>query len=230
MQRNRIERIFYKFNPEYRHRYDIYNELLCNNLTEQTVWLDFGCGLNDYVADFGRRANTALGIDAVIDPRKADAPFLQADLRKIPLPSAHADLVTMRMVVEHLEKIPEDLSEAERLLKPGGKLIILATNLLSPAVFLPRLLPFPVKQWLIKRFFRVQGEDVFPTHHKFNTPGKIAKGFGNVRLLSVDYLEQVPLPNPLLTTIFGLWYTITRAPGLTRLRSNLLVVFEKRPM
>jgi ubiquinone/menaquinone biosynthesis C-methylase UbiE len=228
MERTRIENIFYKLNPEYRHRYEIYNELLVGSLSENIVWLDIGCGLNDYVADFGHNAKSALGIDVIIDPRKTGAPFLQADLRNIPLPSSSADLITLRMVVEHLANISNDLSEIERLLKPGGKLIVLTTNVLSPTVFLPRLLPFSIKKWIILKMFKVDNQDVFPTHHKFNTPAKIRKGFGGMKLIRLEFLEEVPLPQPFLTAIFGVWYSLTKLPVLRRYRSNLLAVYEKK--
>ncbi|HEV8537916.1 MAG TPA: class I SAM-dependent methyltransferase [Bacteroidota bacterium] len=227
---NSIEKLFYKIHPRYRHRYEIYNELLCNNLTKDIAWLDIGCGRNEYVADFGHRAGTALGIDKLTNRESADVPFLQADLRNIPLPSNYADLITLRMVVEHLERIPEDLSDIVRLLKPDGRLLLLTTNVLSPVVFLPRLLPFALKTWLIQKYFDVSSEDIFPTYHKLNSPGKMIRVFSDMKLISLEYIEQVPLPNPLLTLLFGLWYSFTNIPGLRYFRSNLLAVFQKQEL
>lgn len=51
---------------------------------------------------------------------------LLADARRIPLPDAGADLVTMLDVVEHLAPAELDtvLAEAWRLLRPGGRLLV----------------------------------------------------------------------------------------------------------
>ena len=54
------------------------------------------------------------------------ASVLLADARAIPLPDSQADLVTLVDVVEHLspDELEVTLSEALRLLKPGGRLFI----------------------------------------------------------------------------------------------------------
>jgi ubiquinone/menaquinone biosynthesis C-methylase UbiE len=54
------------------------------------------------------------------------AEVLLADARSIPLPDGTADLVTMVDVVEHLspEELHRTLTEAHRLLRPGGRIFI----------------------------------------------------------------------------------------------------------
>jgi ubiquinone/menaquinone biosynthesis C-methylase UbiE len=225
---NWTETWFRKLNPGYRHRGEVYDEFLCKCITKETVWLDVGCGKNAHVAAYGQMARSSLGIDKLDYQDRADAPFLQTDFRSIPLPSSSVDLVSMRLVVEHLEKIPDDISEIDRVLKPGGRVIVLTTNSLSPLIFLPRLLPFGVKNWIIRKMFGVGSNEVFPTYHRFNTPRKMAKGFGGLRLSRIEFLEQVPLDKPLLTFMFGLWYCIVKFSPLKWLRSNLLAEYEKR--
>jgi SAM-dependent methyltransferase len=214
---------------EYRHRWEIYNDLLCGHLSKESVWFDVGCGCNEYVADFGNRAKSALGIDVQAQPGQSDAPFLQADLRKIPLPDASANLITLRMVVEHLEEVPRDFSEINRLLAPGGALIVLTTNTLSPLVLLPRIIPYPLKRWLIAKMFHVDDSDIFPTFHRFNTPKKLKNGVFDLKLSSLEYLEEIPAGNRLLTLVFGLWYSITAFAHLRFLRSSMLAVYLKNP-
>ena len=222
-----IENIFRIINPGYKHRWEVYEAMLINNITKDTVWLDIGCGKNGLVANFGQKAKQAVGIDILDDNDRFDEPFLLCDLRNIPLPSAYANLITLRLVVEHLEKIPEDFSEICRLLIPGGKLIILTTNSLSPILFLPRLLPYRLKSWIIQKLFCIDSREIFPTYHRFNTPHKMAKGFSEMVLLRLDYLEQVPLDNFFLALLFGLWYTFAKISIFRYFRSNLLAVFQK---
>ncbi|MGH2760932.1 MAG: SAM-dependent methyltransferase [Actinomycetota bacterium] len=54
------------------------------------------------------------------------AEVILADARSVPLPDGVADLVTMVDVVEHLspEELHRSLTEARRLLKPGGRLFV----------------------------------------------------------------------------------------------------------
>jgi ubiquinone/menaquinone biosynthesis C-methylase UbiE len=221
------ERLFRKLFPLYRHRWEVYNDALRKALTTGTVWYDIGCGRNELVAAFGQCAQHALGIDVVENPGRTTAPFLRADLRRIPLPDASADLITLRMVVEHLEHIPSDFDEILRLLKPDGTLIILTTNARSPFILFPRLLPHALKHWLIVRLFHVADDDVFPTFHRFNTPCRMSDGVEALKLTSLHCLEQVPLQSALLTVVFGAWYGLTQLPFLRNGRSSILAVFRK---
>ncbi|MCX6135048.1 MAG: class I SAM-dependent methyltransferase [Ignavibacteriales bacterium] len=223
-----MESLFRKVNPGYRHRYEVYNELVSGELSSDKVWVDVGCGCNENVAVYGTKTKLAVGLDAMIHPELANAPFIQASLRSIPLRSGCADIVTLRMVVEHLEKIPGDFEEIERILKPGGKMVVLTTNSLSPLVFFPGLLPYRLKEGLIRKTFHTAAEDVFPTFHRCNTPGAMKNGIGELRLSTLQFLEQVPLSSPGLTMVFGGWYIIARLPFLAQLRSTMLAVFEKR--
>lgn len=224
---NWTEKLFRRFNVEYRPRWVVYEDILANCITKDTVWLDIGCGKNENVADYGHMAKNALGIDSIDSQGRTDAPFLCADLHSIPLPSDYASLITLRLVVEHLKKVPEDFSEIFRLLKPGGQLIILTTNSLSPLIFIPRLFPYRLKSWIIQKTFGVDSHDVFQTYHQFNTPGKMIKGLPEMLLLKLEFLEQVPLNKVLLTLIFGSWYSIVKLPLLKYFRSNLLAVYQK---
>lgn len=221
------ERIFRKFFPDYQHRWEIYEQILINNITKDIVWLDIGCGRNEFVERFGGEAKQALGIDLLDEEERTAAPFLKTDLRHIPLPDGCAHLITMRMVVEHLERIPQDFSELRRLLVPGGILIILTTNSLSPVIFFPRLLPFRLKSWIIQKTFGVRSKEIFPTFHRFNTPMKMKKGFYDMALLDLYYIEQVPLDKPFLTFIFGLWYACVMPISMRYYRRNLLAIFRK---
>ena len=227
MNPNWAEKLFRRFNVEYRPRRVIYEDILANNITKDTVWLDIGCGKNENVADYGHMAKNALGIDAIDSQDRTDAPFLCADLHNIPLPSNYASLITLRLVVEHLQKVPEDFSEICRLLKTAGQLIILTTNSLSPVIFIPRIFPYRLKSWIIQKTFGVDSHDVFQTYHQFNTPRKMIKGLPEMSLVRLEFLEQVPLNKVLLTLIFGFWYSIVKMSSLKYFRSNLLVVYQK---
>lgn len=227
---NFLKKVFLRINPDYRNRWEIYDSILDKLITSDTVWLDIGCGKNEMVADFGRKAKIAAGIDVIDDKERVPASFIIADIRNIPFSSGCADLITMRMVVEHLKKIPEDFSEIIRLLAPGGKLLVLTTNTLSPVIFLPRLLPFHLKRWIIRKIYGVDEREVFPTYHRFNNPLKMRTQLKNMELREICLTEQVHLDKPLLTALFGFWYCITELRGLKLFKSNILAIFQKRSL
>jgi len=219
--------MFRSLHPDFQHRWEIYESVLKESLTPETVWLDIGCGKNEMVAKMGKHAKSALGTDIVNDPDRTDAPFLLSDLHSIPLPSGYATLITLRMVVEHLPRGADDLLDICTLLAPGGKLIILTTNKLSPIVLLPSVLPYRVKSWVIQKLFGVREHDIFPTHHRFNTRRLMVRGLSGMTLLQLWHVEEVPLNKPFLALLFGMWFTFVEMPGLKSLRSNLLAVYQK---
>lgn len=104
------------------------------------VLVDIGCGRGELVALAVGEAGAARAVGVEYAPAAvemarrtlaahgadAKAEIVQADARAIPLPDAHADLVTLLDVVEHLTPAELDVSlaEARRILRPGGRLLV----------------------------------------------------------------------------------------------------------
>ncbi len=101
------------------------------------VVVDLGTGRGEFlVAALGKGAVRAIGVEYSEDAIKLArhtlethsvterAEVVQGDVRHIELPDQSADLVTMLDVVEHLapDELARALSEAFRILKPGGRL------------------------------------------------------------------------------------------------------------
>jgi len=67
-----------------------------------------------------RRARTRL---------KSDRPqFVVADITRLPFPDAHFDCVTCGYVIEHVPDARMALAELSRVLVPGGRMLLLATE------------------------------------------------------------------------------------------------------
>ena len=108
-------------------------------------------------------------------------------------PSGRFDIVTMRMVVEHVER-PDLFGESlGRLVKPGGVAVVFTTNRLSPVSILANLVPFrfhhAVKSW----FWGGDEVDTFPVHYKLNSRRALdamfeRHGFRNVAFSKLDDL------------------------------------------
>jgi ubiquinone/menaquinone biosynthesis C-methylase UbiE len=99
--------------------------------------LDAGCGSGYGTAELARHASGALiagtdiSTEAVGLARQrygADALFLQAACEALPFPDAAFDLVVAFEVIEHLDRWQELLTEARRVLKRSGILLVSTPN------------------------------------------------------------------------------------------------------
>ncbi len=101
------------------------------------VALDLCCGTGDVAFALAAAGARATGLDfsapmlAVAEARKerfnpATKPaFTQGDALRTPFPDAHFDLVTISYGLRNLASVDDGLREMWRLLKPGGRLLVL---------------------------------------------------------------------------------------------------------
>lgn len=98
-------------------------------------FLDLGTGTGRILSLFAGRAAQAIGIDqsremlgvARVNLEAAglrQAQVRQGDIYALPLPNAAADFVTIHQVLHYLDDPGRALTEAARILKPGGRLLI----------------------------------------------------------------------------------------------------------
>lgn len=94
--------------------------------------LDIGCGRGDMLKAFAGAGHEVIGTD--LSPRVVDlcAPHeaYVCDLSSgaIPLPDESVDIAFSKSVIEHLHDPMPMLHEALRVLKPGGKLVIMTPS------------------------------------------------------------------------------------------------------
>ncbi len=97
--------------------------------------LDIGCGTGHLLERVAPLVDSALGVDAsremlaLAHTRLAERGFAnisvrQADMYRLPLPDAGFDVATLQMVLHYAEDPAAALAEAARVLKPGGRLIV----------------------------------------------------------------------------------------------------------
>lgn len=96
--------------------------------------VDLGCGGGLLALPLAERGARVVGVDlsegslraARSEARRRGiaASFLRADLRRVPLRSGSADLVLLSDVLEHVTDPASAVSEAARLLRPGGGLFV----------------------------------------------------------------------------------------------------------
>jgi malonyl-CoA O-methyltransferase len=91
-------------------------------------WMDLGCGTGYFTralgARFGESAGFALDIaEGMLNharPRGGAAHFIAGDAERLPLQAASCDLVFSSLAVQWCADFASVLSEAHRVLKPGG--------------------------------------------------------------------------------------------------------------
>lgn len=98
--------------------------------------LDAGCGLGYGTAEVVGEGDSIIGTDispeALIEARrrygKTNVRFLAGSCEALPLADAGFDLVTAFEVIEHLDHWEKLVSEANRVLKPAGVLLVSTPN------------------------------------------------------------------------------------------------------
>jgi ArsR family transcriptional regulator len=100
-----------------------------------SLLVDLGTGTGRMLELFGPRAKRALGFDVSHDMLAyargkleqaglAHAQARHGDLYNVPLPDRSADVVLLHQVLHFLDDPAAAIAEAVRLLKPGGKLLV----------------------------------------------------------------------------------------------------------
>jgi len=161
----------------------VYAQLLSKLVPAGAAWLDAGCGHQAFKISSTRqevqivsRANLAVGCDLDRQALQTHRSFrLRAccDLRRLPFASDAFDIVTLNYVAEHLEEACATFAELARILRPGGRLVVVTPHALGYFVRLSRLgrrlLPESlVRKFILLREFR-SPEDIFPTFYRANT-------------------------------------------------------------
>lgn len=98
--------------------------------------LDIGCGLGVYVRKFREFSDRVYGID--IDEKRLKkgaetTPGLMLAVGEhLPFRDGLFDVIVLNEVIEHVQDDAATLAEAERILAPGGRIVIYAPNRLYP--------------------------------------------------------------------------------------------------
>lgn len=86
--------------------------------------LDFGCGSKPYQSLFNVTSYTGLDFEKTGHDHSNEQIDVFYDGKTIPFGEAHFDSVLCSEVAEHLFELPAALAEMNRVLKPGGKLLL----------------------------------------------------------------------------------------------------------
>jgi SAM-dependent methyltransferase len=233
--RQSCQRLFEKYYSGSKFHDAFYRELILKYLSPRARLLDAGCGR--YLKFSKELANTAevVGIDLepALETANQRSPFgVRGNLGHLPFCSEYFDVVISRFVVEHLEDPAQVFRELHRVLKPGGKVILLTPCKWDYVSLIAAATPYGWHRRLVSRIFRVSEDDVFPTFYRANTPSTIlgelsSVGFREKELLMINHYPAYLMFSPVLFRL-GRWYErLTSLEMFRKLRATILCVCEK---
>ena len=170
-----MRRRFGYYSPE-----DYYEAMVSKLVTTGCSWLDIGCGrmlfpsnpaLARVLAD---RCGLLVGADP--DSTIEENPFVHQRVRARmeEFHSEHTfDLVTMRMVAEHVQNPTQFISSLARCTHPGSLLVIYTVNAWSPVPLVTRLVPFALHHPFKVFLWQTEKKDTFPTAFQMNTKQRL---------------------------------------------------------
>ncbi len=104
--------------------------------------LDVACGTGDMVLELQKRGCTVTGIDLSeemlsIAKTKAPATYMISDAEQLPFPDETFDAVTCAFGVRNFVHLEQGITEMLRVLKPGGRMVILELTTPDCAIIKP---------------------------------------------------------------------------------------------
>ena len=217
---------------------DWYEATLFNLVTAGTSWLDVGCGRDIFPSNrraaelLAQRCRLLVGIDPSENINENVFLHERANcLLENYRTEQQFDLVTLRMVAEHITTPETTAASLARLTRKGGHAVIYTVNKWSPAPLLAAITPLSVHV-LIKRFlWGTREEDSFPTAYKLNTRADLSRylstaGFAEVSFAYIDDCRSFAQQRSLAPLELILWRML-RLLGLPYPERCIIAIYRR---
>jgi 2-polyprenyl-3-methyl-5-hydroxy-6-metoxy-1,4-benzoquinol methylase len=180
-QSPRMRLSFDYFTPD-----DYYEALVSRLVTPGCEWADIGCGrdvfprFSELARDLCSRASFVYGIDP--DDNVLENPYINDRFHGVGDDCGterRFDVLTMRMVAEHIVDADRAIKKVAELLKPGGITVIYTPYKWAPMSVVASLLPFSLHHPLKRLIWDAEARDTFPTAYNLNTRYDLARHTSN---------------------------------------------------
>lgn len=173
---------------------DHYEALVGKLLKDRADWCDVGCGRNMFpenpalALSYAKRCGYVFGIDPDDNVRenKFVHEYFQGLVEDCPS-ERRFDLITLRMVAEHIVNPRAALSKLADLLKPEGLAVIYTPHKWAPMSIAATVTPFALHNPLKRLLWTTEARDTFPTQYKLNTRSDIRRHAESSGLEVIDY-------------------------------------------
>lgn len=217
---------------------DHYEAMVSRLIKPGVAWCDVGCGRDIFpnFPELGRelaeRAGFVFGIDPddnILENKVVNEHFhgIVEDCQT----QHRFDLITMRMVAEHIADPVRSMSKVAELLKPGGRLVIYTPHKWAPMSLIANTVPFALHHPFKRFLWDTEARDTFATQYKLNTQKDLQRHCGSAGMRE-EFYER--LDDCRITGGFRwlnqleLWArTGARAVGLGYPEACILTVYRK---
>ncbi len=175
---------------------DVYEALVAGLVAPGISWLDVGCGRELFPDNLGlaevlsKRCARLTGVDP--DPTLEENPWVHDKVsRGIDAYDGGGafDLVTMRMVAEHIDDPASCARAVARSLRPGGLAVVFTVSAGAPMPLLTRLAPMGLRHVVKSWLWGTQPKDTFPTRFKMNTRSALRRWFEGAGMTEEAFLR-----------------------------------------
>jgi hypothetical protein len=186
----RLRQSFGYFTPD-----ECYEALLFMLVGPATRWLDVGCGHNLFPTNpnlarvLAERCQLLVGIDPdetieknTFVHRRIRGPLEQLDQNE------KYDLITLRMVAEHISNADEVAKTLSNTLSSIGNIVIYTVSKWSPSAMVSAATPMNVHHFVKKRLWGTEEEDTFPTQYRMNTRSALKALFARHGIIEDRFL------------------------------------------
>lgn len=218
---------------------DDYYETVVNRLVIPGCrWLDVGGGRDVFPSNpelarqLATRCGRLVGVDP--SPNVHENPFVHERHESF-IENFRSDepfdLLTLRMVAEHITQPGDAMAAMARLLKPGGRVVIYTIHKFTPVSVVAWVVPFCLHHPIKRRVWHTEDKDTFPVAYRMNTRRDLrrlaaAHGLAEERFAYLDDCRTFHRFPALNTAELALWKALS-AVGLRYPETCLLGVYRK---
>jgi SAM-dependent methyltransferase len=163
---------------------DQYEAIVTKLVKHGSWWADIGCGRDVFPSNpdlaklLSERCEFLFGVDP--DPNIRDNPFIREGFEGMveDCNTSHRfDLITLRMVAEHIVDPERSVAKLAQLTRQGGHVVVYTPNKWAPVSLLAALIPNQFHYRIKRVFWGGEERDTFPTAFRMNTRATLARHF-----------------------------------------------------